>query len=230
MAERFFALIERREKLEPVAYITGLREFWSLEFDVGPGVLIPRPETETLVEEAIKTFADQKATLEVLDLGTGTACLPIAFLKEYPKARAVAVDASPAALAWAKRNVEKHGLQQRCALREGQWTDGLTGAFDVIFSNPPYIDTPTVGTLEADVRAFEPHTALDGGTDGLDAYRALAPRIASHLKQTGRTFVELGAGQADSVRGIFVAAGLETIRVVPDLSGIARCLVAAKRP
>jgi len=226
--ERFFEWIARRAAREPVAYITGIREFWSLEFEVGPGVLIPRPETETLVEEAVKAFPDRVAALAVLDLGTGTACLPIAFLKEYPNAHAVAVDTSQAALSWARRNIEKHGLLQRCRLHESQWTDGLTGAFDVIFSNPPYIDTATIATLEPDVAQFEPRAALDGGPDGLDAYRELAPRIASHLKQSGRAFVELGQGQADAVRHIFASAGLETVRLVPDLSGIDRCLVAAR--
>jgi release factor glutamine methyltransferase len=220
--------LARREKREPVAYITGAREFWSLEFEVGPGVLIPRPETETLIEEATNAFPDRVAALQVLDMGTGTACLPVAFLKEYPNARALGVDASREALSWARRNLDKHGLLQRCRLLETQWTDGLDDTFDVIFCNPPYIDTATIGLLEPDVKDFEPLSALDGGPDGLDAYRVIAPRIDSHLKQTGRAFVELGIGQANSVRDIFATQGLETIRVVPDLSGIDRCLVAAK--
>lgn len=224
----FEALISRRANHEPVAYITGVREFWSLEFEIGPGVLIPRPETETLVEEAIRAFPDRVAVLDILDLGTGTACLPIAFLSEYPNARAVAVDASPAALSWARRNLDKHRLLQRCTLRESQWTDGLSGMFDIIFSNPPYIDCPTLDTLEPDIITFEPKVALDGGPDGLAAYRELAPRIVAHLKQNGRAFVELGAGQASAVRDIFAAAGLETKRVVTDLSGVDRCLVAAR--
>ncbi|HEY1709682.1 MAG TPA: peptide chain release factor N(5)-glutamine methyltransferase [Rhizomicrobium sp.] len=225
---RFEELIARRAAREPLAYITGSREFWSLDFHVGPGVLIPRPETETLVEEALKEFPDKSSPLNVLDLGTGTACLPIAFLSEYPCASALAIDMSERALAWAKANVDKHALTSRCALRQGNWADGVDETFDIIFSNPPYIETATIPTLEADVAAFEPQTALDGGADGLGAYRQLAPAIAAHLKPSGRAFVELGIGQADAVSGIFAESGLETIRVVPDLSGIARCLVAAK--
>jgi release factor glutamine methyltransferase len=205
-----------------------VRDFWSLEFDVGPGVLIPRPETETLIQEAIKAFPDRAAALDVLDLGTGTACLPITFLSEYPTARATAVDSSPTALTWARRNVHKHGMQSRCTMRINQWTDGLTGSFDVIFSNPPYIEHDVIATLDKDVAAYEPHSALDGGNDGLDAYREIAPRIAKHLKQSGRAFVELGAGQAAAVSGIFATAGLEIVRVVPDLAGIPRCLIAAR--
>jgi release factor glutamine methyltransferase len=225
---RFESLIERRAAHEPLAYITGTREFWSLDFDVGPGVLIPRPETETLIEEALKEFPDRSAPLNVLDLGTGTACLPIAFLSEYPNARALAIDAPERALVWAKANVGKHALAARCVLRQGNWTDGVDNTFDVIFSNPPYIETATISDLDADVRAFEPDSALDGGADGLDAYRALAVSIAQRLKPDGRAFVELGIGQADAVIGLFAHTGLETIRAVPDLSGIARCLVAAK--
>jgi release factor glutamine methyltransferase len=226
-AAAFLAAIARREAHEPIAYITGTREFWSLDFDVGPGVLIPRPETETLIEEAVKAFADHSASLSALDIGTGTACLPIAFLREFPNARAVATDASPDALQWARRNVGKHGVQLRCHLVETQWTDGLAESFDAIFSNPPYIETAIVPMLDTDVAVFEPHRALDGGADGLDAYRALAPRIARHLRQDGRAFIELGAGQAGAVSAIFATANLETIAVVPDLSGIDRCLVAA---
>ncbi len=224
----FETFIDRRATHEPVAYITGVREFWSLAFEVGPGVLVPRPETETLIEEALKDFPERGAPLQVLDLGTGSACLPIAFLTEYASAHAVAVDASTQALVWAGRNVAKHRLGERLVLRQSSWTDGLEQQFDVVFSNPPYIESATVPTLDQDVRGFEPLSALDGGSDGLSAYRELAPRITARLKASGRAFIELGAGQASAVGDIFAASGLETIRVVSDLPGTKRCLVAAK--
>jgi release factor glutamine methyltransferase len=224
-AAAFDKFIERREKREPIAYITGLREFWSLQFEVGPGVLIPRPETETLIEEATKAFVDKIAALRVLDIGTGSGCLLAAFLREYPNAHGLGIDASRDALSWARRNLVRHGLMSRARLREGQWTDGLTETFDLIFCNPPYIETAVIAFLDPDVSRFEPRQALDGGADGMDAYRALAPRIGRHLNRAGCAFVELGAGQAGAVRSIFAAAGLETIGVGSDLSGIARCLV-----
>jgi release factor glutamine methyltransferase len=226
--EHFELLIARRSKHEPLAYITGVREFWSLEFNVGPGVLIPRPETETLIEETLKEFPDKSLPLTALDLGTGSACLPIAFLSEYSSARALGVDAAEQALGWARANVEKHGLTSRCTLRLGNWADGVDEMFDAIFSNPPYIESATIPVLDPDVADYEPRNALDGGSDGLDAYRALSLSVAARLKPGGRAFVELGIGQADAVSRLFSEAGLETIRVVPDLSGIARCLVAAR--
>lgn len=227
-AAAFAAFVARREKHEPVAYITGSREFWSLDFAVGPGVLIPRPDTETLIEAAMTDFPDRYASLAVLDIATGSACLPIVFLLGYPNGRAIATDSSPEALHWAERNRTAHTLESRVDFRHTNWTDGIAESFDVVFCNPPYIDRATLATLERDVRDYEPGAALDGGSDGLDAYRAIAPRISSHLKKTGRAYVEIGLGQAKDVSGIFATAGLETVRVVPDLSGISRCLVAAK--
>jgi release factor glutamine methyltransferase len=227
-AAAFDKFITRREKREPIAYIIGVREFWSLEFEVGAGVLIPRPETETLIEEATKIFADKAGALSVLDIGTGSGCLLAAFLKEYPNAQGLGIDASPDALFWARRNLARHGLPTRGRLLQGQWTDGLTETFDIIFCNPPYIETVAIDVLDPDVSRHEPRSALDGGADGTEAYRAVAPQIATHLKQAGTAFVELGAGQVAAVRGIFSAAGLETIKVASDLSGSDRCLVARK--
>jgi release factor glutamine methyltransferase len=225
----FRRTVERRLAREPVAYITGSREFWSLPFAVGRGVLIPRPESETLIEQALREFPDRRAPLRMLDIGTGSGCLAVAFLKEYPASVGVAVEASPEAAIWAGRNIESHGLRDRCRLVTTSWTDGIEGEFDVILANPPYIGVAAIAALDPEVAGYEPHEALAGGCDGLGAYRALAPRIAAKLVQHGRALVELGADQACAVRDIFAAGGLETKRVAYDLSAIERCLVAVKR-
>jgi release factor glutamine methyltransferase len=224
----FEAMLARRSLREPLAYITGTKEFWSLEFDVGPGVLIPRPETETLIDAMLERFPDKSAPLDVLDLGTGSGCLMIAALSEYPNARAVGVDASEGALGWARRNVEKLGMKERCQLDLANWAQVPAASADVILSNPPYIQAGDIPTLAPEVRKFEPVSALDGGEDGLDAYRSLAGLLGRILKPGGLAFLEIGQGQADQVPGILAAEGLKTQEIVPDLAGIGRCVVVAQ--
>lgn len=221
----FNAMLARRILREPLAYITGNKEFWSLDFDVGPGVLIPRPETETLLEAMLKYFPDKTAPLDVLDLGTGTGCLLIAALSEYPDARGVGVDASQDALQWARRNVERHKLGNRCRLEEGNWDEVPHRSADVILSNPPYIGTEDIPTLAPEVRKFEPVSALNGGPDGLDAYRSLAGLIGSILRPDGGVFLEVGQGQAETVSALMAPHGLKTVEILTDLAGIARCVV-----
>jgi release factor glutamine methyltransferase len=224
----FEGFIARRILREPVAYITGKREFWSLEFEVGPGVLIPRPETETLIEKVIDRFPDRSALLEVVDLGTGTGCLLAACLSEYPNARGVGIDASGAALAWARRNIERLGLRNRCRLDVVSWDSAAASKADVILSNPPYIRSQDIPFLAPDVRLYEPVSALDGGEDGLDAYRALAPVIEGLLKPKGLAFLEIGAGQDEAVSAILRAEGLGTVKIATDLAGIGRCVIAER--
>ncbi len=224
----FATLITRRAAREPLAYITGAKEFWSLDFAVGPGVLIPRPDTETLIEELRRIYPDRSAPLAILDLGTGSGCLLIAALTEYPNAIGVGIDRSPDALAWAARNVAAHHLDDRATLIETGWLEEASPGFDVVLSNPPYIPTAEIAALEPEVARFEPFAALDGGPDGLDAYRALAPRIGHLLKPSGHAFLELGAGQGDAVGTLLRTAGLETTRFAADLAGIPRCLVAKR--
>ncbi|MEJ0044390.1 MAG: peptide chain release factor N(5)-glutamine methyltransferase [Rhizomicrobium sp.] len=221
----FETLIARRAAREPLAYITGAKEFWSLAFAVGPGVLIPRPDTETLIEELIRLTPDRSAPLSILDLGTGSGCLLVAALTEYPAAHGVGIDSAPEALAWARRNVAAHGLQARASLIETAWPEEASPGFDAILANPPYIPTAEIDTLEPEVSRYEPRPALDGGPDGLAAYRTLAPRIARLLKPSGSAFFEFGAGQADAVSAIMTSAGLRTMKIAPDLAGIARCAV-----
>lgn len=223
---QFSALLARREAREPIAYILGKREFWSLDFAVGPGVLIPRPESETLVETALAEFPASNAPLRVLDLGTGSGCLLIAFLKERGHAHGIGVDILPEALAWAERNVRAHGMANRVKLICGAWAEDVDGVFDVILCNPPYVADTERALLAPEVARYEPSIALDAGKDGLDAYRQLAPQIRDRLRSHGRAYVEVGQGQATDVATIFEGSGLSVVRTVKDLAGVSRCLVA----
>ena len=220
----FKHLIERRLRHEPIAYITGHKEFWSLDFAVGPGVLIPRPETETLIEAALDALPNRTGAYRILDLGTGSGCLLVALLSEYRNAEGVGIDTSEASLAWAKRNVSTHRLERRADLVRGGW-EAAEGPFDVIVSNPPYIRTGDMAALPPDIRDYEPLAALDGGPDGLHAYLAVAPVLKDHLKPAGFGFLEIGAGQHHMVGEIMAATGLEVARPAADLAGIPRCVV-----
>ncbi|HEY0107149.1 MAG TPA: peptide chain release factor N(5)-glutamine methyltransferase [Rhizomicrobium sp.] len=225
----FESLIVRRAAREPLAYLVGAKEFWSLDFAVGPGVLIPRPDSETLIGELLRRHPGRAEPLAILDLGTGSGCLLVAALTEYPNARGVGIDSSAEALAYARANIAAHGLQDRATLIESGWLDGAEPGFDVVLSNPPYIPTAEIDGLEPDVARYEPRAALDGGPDGLDAYRALAVRIGSLLKPAGHAFLELGQGQAGAVTGLMAAQGLQTPEIGVDLAGIPRCAVVKRQ-
>jgi release factor glutamine methyltransferase len=225
---RYDMLLGRRAAREPVAYITGEREFWSLSFAVGPGVLIPRPETETLLEEAGRLFPDHDQALEVLDLGTGSGAILIAFLRDYPNAKGTGVDRSEAALLWARRNAEQLGVVNRSTWNSGVWDAGAGRTYDLIFSNPPYLALDEAEGLAPEIALHEPPEALLAGPDGLEAYRAIAPIAAATLRSGGRLLVEVGAGQAEAVTGILRAQGLEIMGVRPDLAGIPRVVAAVR--
>jgi len=220
----FHALVGRREKREPIAYITGHKEFWSLGFRVGPGVLIPRPDTETLIEEALRLVPDRNAPLRIADLGTGSGAILVAALKEFPQATGTGFEASPEAFGWARENAARL-IGARAQIQQADWS-GAEGPFDLIFSNPPYIASGEIESLEPDVATYEPRAALDGGPDGLDAYRALAELLPDLLTHNGHAFLEIGAGQANAVTALFPK--LEILRVAPDLSGIPRCVTLRK--
>jgi len=217
----FEPLVARREAGEPVAYILGHRAFWTIELEVGPGVLIPRPDSETLIEAAVAWFRG-RAPERILDLGTGPGSLLLAALDQWPQASGLGVDVSPVALAYARRNAARLGLADRAELRLGDWTAGVEQTFDLILCNPPYVEMDA--GLPVDVRDWEPHGALFAGADGLDAYRRLAPQIPPLLRPGGVACVELGAGQADTVAALFAAQGLGA-ETRSDLAGHRRCLV-----
>jgi release factor glutamine methyltransferase len=222
--QRYRGWLDRRARREPVAYILGRAEFWSLTFAVGPGVLVPRPETETLVEAALRAFPDRGRPLRVLDLGVGSGCLLLTLLFCFANARGVGTDTSDEALACARLNTERLGVGARAELRAADWHAGLDGPFDVVVANPPYIPSAEIATLEPEVSRFEPRAALDGGADGLDAYRAICPALPALLGPDGSAFLEIGAGQEGQVARIAVGAGMGGLTVHRDLSGTARCL------
>ncbi|MDZ7828722.1 MAG: peptide chain release factor N(5)-glutamine methyltransferase [Halofilum sp. (in: g-proteobacteria)] len=217
--ERFEALLARREAGEPVAYLLGWREFWSLEFEVGPGVLIPRPETEALVWCVLQTLpAPATRPLEVLDLGTGSGCIALTLAQVRPDLRVTAVEASREALEVARRNAARHGMRN-VTFVEGEWFGPVAGRrFDLVVSNPPYIASGDPHLRSGDVR-FEPAAALDGGPDGLDALRAIAARAPQHLLPGGVLAVEHGHDQRDAVAALFTQAGLCDVTGYSDDSG-----------
>lgn len=220
----FETLLNRRTAREPLALITGHREFWSLDFHVSPATLIPRPDSETLIEAALAAFADHPAPRTIIDLGTGSGCLLLALLKEFPSAFGIGLDLNPEAAALAKRNAVNLGLSDRAAFVVNDWTNSLSGRFDLIVSNPPYIASATIETLMPEVARHEPRTALDGGVDGYDAYRAILPNLTRHLDPNGSAILELGQGQAGHVTGLARAARFaSSLRL--DLAGIPRAIV-----
>jgi release factor glutamine methyltransferase len=223
--ERLEALAARRLAREPMAYILGTREFWSLPLQVTPAVLVPRPESETVVEAALAEIAGRAAPLRILDLGTGSGCLLLALLSELPHASGLGIDRSAAALAIAGTNAKRLGLAGRAAFREGDWGRGVEGRFDLIISNPPYVARTDRESLAPEVRAFEPEGALFAGPDGLSAYHALAPDCARLLADDGVVSLEIGQGQGASVARIMRQHGLALVASRPDLGGIERCLI-----
>ena len=221
--QRFRDWIARRAAREPTAYILGRCEFWSLAFRVGPGVLVPRADSETMIEAVTRAFPDRTSALRVLDLGVGSGCLLLSVLHHFVNARGLGVDASDQALAYARTNAEALGLDSRADLRLLDWQDGVPGTFDVVLANPPYIPSAEIAGLAPEVRSFEPLAALDGGPDGLDAYRAILPGLRGLLDENGSAFLEVGAGQAPDVIAL-PAPGLGSMRFHYDLAGVARCI------
>ncbi len=204
----FEAALARRVAREPMAYILGRREFWGLSFMTSAATLIPRPDSETLIEAALAALPDRAAVRGILDLGTGTGCLLLAALHEFSSAFGVGVDIAPAAAALAARNAAALNLAARAAFLAGDWARSLDGTFDLVLSNPPYIQTTDLPGLMPEVARFEPMTALDGGPDGLMAYRLILPELHRVLAPDGIAVLELGAGQADEVARLAEAGDL----------------------
>ena len=225
------ALTARRIRREPMAYILGEREFWGLPFKVTPAVLVPRPDSETVIEAALALMPDRSRAWRILDLGVGSGCLLLTLLKEFPQARGVGLEASPEACAVAQDNAGSLGVADRATLRLGDWRqpgwiDDLGGPFDLVVSNPPYIEAAAIDGLMPEVARFEPRLALDGGADGLAAYRLIVAAGPRLVAAGGYFLVEGGEGQAIEIAGLFSSAGLQPGAPFKDLAGINRVVPA----
>jgi release factor glutamine methyltransferase len=223
------ALVCRREAREPLAYILGVKEFWSLEFKLSAATLIPRPETETLVEVVLARMVERDAGLRVLDLGTGSGCILLSILHERPNARGIGIDLCADALDIARNNSVTHGLSARCEFMHGDWWSALSIAaeadFDVVVSNPPYISDGEMADLASDIIDFEPQGALWAGADGLNCYRQILPGLTGRLRPGGLFVGEIGYEQGDGVLQLACDNGLETLEIISDVAGLPRCLV-----
>ncbi|MET0667021.1 MAG: peptide chain release factor N(5)-glutamine methyltransferase [Methyloceanibacter sp.] len=219
-------MAERRLRGEPVTRILGEREFFGLTFKLNEATLVPRPETEMLVVRTLQLL-EGRARKRILDLGTGSGCIAVSVLTESPSATAIGVDLANDAILAAEGNAERHGVAKRFEARKGSWFDALQAGetFDVIVSNPPYIESATIGTLKPEVKDHDPHLALDGGPDGLDAYRAIIAQAPVWLKPDGWVVVEVGADQGHLVKALFTKAGLVEVAIEKDLAGLDRMVV-----
>ena len=219
-------ITKRRKNGEPIAHITGAKEFWSLNFSINKETLIPRPDSEILIEAILSVIANYQCPLSILDLGTGSGCLLLALLSELPNATGVGIDISSAACRIAEKNSEYLGLSGRAKFYRGNWMNNIYDKFDIIISNPPYIAESCIKFLDKEVRLYEPHIALSGGHDGLSAYRQIAKESVSRLKSAGILAVEIGINQKKNISDIFIKNGLNIIKIRRDHSNIERCILA----
>lgn len=226
--DQIAGLMMRRMLREPMSHILGEREFWSMAFEVTPDTLTPRPDTECLVESVLATIrqGDRAGDLSILDLGTGTGCVLLALLSELPGSNGIGVDIIADAIAVARRNADRHGLGSRAEFLVGEWFSSVQGQFDIIVSNPPYIESGMIASLEPEVAKHEPLSALDGGPDGLEPYREIFSEAAGFLKTGGAIAMEVGADQSGSVSTILQDTGFADIRIRPDLTGRDRVVMA----
>jgi release factor glutamine methyltransferase len=226
---RLASLAARRAAHEPVSRILGRREFWGLDFTISPDVLDPRPDTETIVEAAIAAIGHRRIeALRILDLGVGSGAILGALLASFPNAYGIGVDVSEAACGIAVQNLAALNLAARSAILCADWTEPLSGPFDLIVSNPPYIAADVIDTLEPEVRDYDPHLALDGGADGYDAYRTLIPLLPRLLASDGAVVFEIGEGQAAGVAQLFKSEGFDQVETRPDLADIERAVIAKR--
>jgi len=227
-SKRLAAMVRRRKAREPLARIIGEREFWSLSLRISADTLVPRPESETLVEAVLQLTDDSQAPLHVLDLGTGSGCLLLALLSELPEARGVGVDVCERVLAVADGNARRLGFSARTEFKAGDWNRGLLPtlkrSFDIVVSNPPYIASGEIGRLAPEVAQFDPRHAIDGGSDGLNCYNVLVAQIPPLLNAGGLAVLEIGAGQEIAVARLVHECGLQVIDIKDDLAGIPRCV------
>jgi release factor glutamine methyltransferase len=219
----------RRAAGEPLARITGHREFWSLDFVLSADTLVPRPDTETVVEAVLAEITDSSAVLSILDLGTGSGCILLALLSELANARGTGIDISQAAIETARENMNRLGLHSRAGFQTGNWTDGLSTQFDIVVANPPYIAEADRDALMVEVRDHDPPLALFAGADGLAAFRALISGLAGVLVPGGLVALECGAGQGPKVAEMLALAGFDSARLVADMGGHDRVVVASRK-
>jgi release factor glutamine methyltransferase len=226
-AERsaFEAMLIRRCSHEPASRILGRREFWSLPFEVSPATLDPRPDSETLVSAVLAQVDDRSAELSIIDFGTGTGCLLLALLSELPNAKGTGIDLSAAAIDVARRNATTLDLYRRADFTRDDWARNISRHFDIVISNPPYIESSAIDDLAPEVVHYDPRAALDGGADGLDAYRMLLPQAKRLLKRGGLVALEIGQGQGPAIRNLARAIGLSESGSASDLAGIERCVL-----
>ncbi len=227
-AARFAEMLRRRQAREPVSRILCRREFWSLDFELSPATLDPRPESETLIETLLAALPERDRRYRVLDLGTGTGCLLLALLSELPQAEGMGIDIAQAAVETAARNAQRLGLARRAAFQTGDWGAGLEPGFDILLCNPPYIAEQEWGALAPEVADYDPRAALLAGERGLAAYARIAPQAARLLVPGGLAAFEIGAGQAEPVQRLLRESGLEGIESRRDLAGHPRCLLFGK--
>ena len=220
--KRFWTMVKRRGKGEPVAYITGRRAFWNIELHLGPGVLVPRPDSEALISAALEHFDGTSGPARILDLGTGPGTLLLAALDIWPEATGLGIDVSRQALSYASANARRLGFEARVKLMQGNWASGLIEKFDLILCNPPYIAEGA--ELGPGVREYEPDEALFAGSEGLDAYRELAPQLPQLLNRGGLAAVEIAPDQQQAVIGLLARGGLKST-VADDLAGRARAVL-----
>ena len=231
--DRIEALVARRLDHEPVARITGVKEFWGLPFAVSPAVLVPRPETETVVEQALAAIdrnGGRARALRIADLGVGSGAILIALLTELPNAIAIGTDHDPAALAVARENARRLGVASRAFFVACDFGAALAPGCHLVVTNPPYVRRDDIAALDSEVRDFDPRGALDGGPDGLAAYRAIAADARRIVAPNAHLIAETGSGQGDAVAALFAAGGFRDIRITPDLAGISRAVTAIRNP
>lgn len=223
---RIADMLKRVVAREPLSRIIGAREFWGLEFLLSADTLDPRPETETVVEAVLRRLPARSLPYRFLDLGTGTGCILLALLAEFPEAAGFGIDIAPGAACTARHNAARLGLAERAKFAVGSWAQAVSGRFDVVVANPPYIPGPDLPGLPPEVREHDPRPALDGGPDGLAAYRAIAADLPRLLAPAGLFACEIGSTQADAVSEVLAKAGLQPDEIALDLAGLPRCVVA----
>ena len=227
-SDRFLGLVRHRARRAPFAQVTGVREFWSLEFEVTSDTLTPRPDSETLIQCCLERFGTE-GPARILDLGTGTGCLLVTLLAIWPRCRGLGVDVSARALEVAARNARRHAVSARASFIRGDWQAAVAGRFDLVVSNPPYVRTGEIAALEPEIALHEPTVALDGGDDGLDCFRRIVPGLAACLGADGVAVLEHGAGQGPRLERLAASCGLRVAETARDLSGQLRAAVLARR-